>query len=83
MEVGLTWLHNGTNFVARDATFSPPVLNHNLYIENTRPTHSGVYTCSATVGGLTAKQNITVTVLPGEYVIVCNPRSWHTTPVCY
>ena len=68
MEVGLTWLHNGTNIVAEDTTFSPQVLNHNLIIKNTLPTQSGVYTCSATVGELTAEQNITVTVIPGEYI---------------
>ena len=66
MEVGLTWLRNGVNIVAEEITFSPPVLNHNLRIENALPTHSGVYTCSATVGELTAEKNITVTVLPGE-----------------
>ena len=66
MEVGLTWLHNGTNIVAEEIAISPPVLNHNLRIENSLPTHSGVYTCGVKIGEITAEQRITVTVLPGE-----------------
>ena len=66
MEVDLTWLHNNTNIVVGDISFSPPVLNHNLIIENAQLTHNGVYTCIAAVGKLTAEQDITITVQPGE-----------------
>ena len=65
MEVGLTWSHNGEDIVTRDIMFSPPVLNHNLTIKNTLPSHSGVYTCHARAGELSADQNITITILPG------------------
>jgi len=71
MEASLTWLHNGTNIIVGDVTFSPSVLNHNLMIENALPTHSGVYTCTATVSEVTDQQDIIVTVLPGEYLSSC------------
>jgi len=72
MEVDLTWLHNNTNIVAEDISFSPPVLNHNLIIENAQLTHNGVYTCIAAVGELTAEQDITIMVQPGDYTHFCS-----------
>ena len=65
MEVGFTWSHNGEDIITRDIMFSPPFLNHSLTIKNTLRSHSGVYTCHAKAGELSADQNITITILPG------------------
>ena len=67
LEVGFTWSHNGADIVG-GITFSPPVLNHNLTIRNALPSHSGVYTCHARAGELSADENITVNILPGIVV---------------
>ena len=62
--VTLTWLHNGTNILADDITFSTS--KYDLIIKNAVLTYSGVYTCTATSDGLTAKQNISVTIVAGK-----------------
>ena len=63
MELTLTWLHNGEIITAGSITFSPPVFNHNLIIENALLIHTGVYTCRATT---TAEQNISVVIVSGK-----------------
>jgi len=67
MELTLTWLHNGKDITAEGISFSPPAFNRNLTIQNALLIHSGVYTCIATVNGLTAEQNISVMIVPGTY----------------
>ena len=67
IELTLNWLHNGKDITAGGISFSPPVFNHNLTIENALLIHSGVYTCIAAVNGLTAEQNISVMIVPGTY----------------
>ena len=66
----MTWLHNGTNIVVDDITFSAS--NQNLIIRNALPTHSGVYTCIATADEISAKENISVNILPGKSCGVCS-----------
>ncbi|XP_065903420.1 uncharacterized protein [Dysidea avara] len=62
MELAMTWIHNGTNIVVDDITFSAS--NQNLIIRNALTTHSGVYTCIATADEISAKENISVNILP-------------------
>ena len=66
MEAVLLWSHNGTNVIQNSAiVFTPPDLNHNLIIAQSRANDSGVYTCRAAIDDMLVEQTIRVNVITG------------------
>jgi len=79
MEAVLLWSHNGTNVIQNSAIiFTPPDLNHNLIISQSRANDSGNYACRAAIDDVVVEETIRVNVITGKLVkLPCSTLHQH------